>query len=56
MYKKEQNISTNKKLLQIGTLAGNLMLKHTYNQFPSDIFVILETAGAKLTIGKNNVP
>jgi xanthine dehydrogenase/oxidase len=36
-----------------GTLAGNLMIKHDHNDFPSDIFLILETAGALLTVGTN---
>ncbi|XP_063993360.1 uncharacterized protein LOC135171019 [Diachasmimorpha longicaudata] len=34
----------------IGTLAGNLMIKHQHNEFPSDLFLILETAGAKIHI------
>ncbi|KAF2897493.1 hypothetical protein ILUMI_08680, partial [Ignelater luminosus] len=34
----------------IGTLAGNLTIKHKHNEFPSDIFLILETVGAKVTI------
>ncbi|KAF2885005.1 hypothetical protein ILUMI_21179 [Ignelater luminosus] len=33
-----------------GTLAGNIFTKHEYQQFPSDIFLILETVGATLTI------
>ncbi|CAH0562395.1 unnamed protein product [Brassicogethes aeneus] len=33
-----------------GTIAGNLMLKHQHKDFPSDIFLILETLGAQLTI------
>ena len=32
----------------MGTLAGNLMLKHAHNDFPSDIFVILEAVGASI--------
>lgn len=38
--------------MQIGTLAGNLMMKYRFNDFPSDIFVVLEAAGATLSIGK----
>ncbi|KAF2895406.1 hypothetical protein ILUMI_10770 [Ignelater luminosus] len=34
----------------IGTLAGNLTIKHKRNEFPSDIFLILETVGARVTI------
>lgn len=34
-----------------GTLAGNLSIKHEHNEFPSDIFLLLETIGATLTIG-----
>jgi hypothetical protein len=29
------------------------MIKHDHNDFPSDIFLILETAGALLTVGTN---
>jgi hypothetical protein len=32
----------------MGTLAGNLMLKHAHNDFPSDVFVILEAVGASI--------
>ncbi|KAJ3639859.1 hypothetical protein Zmor_003192 [Zophobas morio] len=33
-----------------GTIAGNLIMKHDNHDFPSDIYLILETVGAKLTI------
>jgi xanthine dehydrogenase/oxidase len=32
----------------MGTLAGNLMLKHAHNDFPSDVFVLLEAVGASI--------
>lgn len=35
----------------VGTIAGNLMIKHQHNEFPSDMFLMLETIGAKLVIG-----
>ncbi|XP_025074447.1 xanthine dehydrogenase-like [Pogonomyrmex barbatus] len=34
----------------IGTIAGNLMIKHEHNEFPSDIFLILETVGTQIYI------
>ncbi|XP_043496073.1 indole-3-acetaldehyde oxidase-like [Polistes fuscatus] len=34
----------------IGTIAGNLMIKHAYHEFPSDLFLILQTAGARIHI------
>ncbi|XP_047097129.1 indole-3-acetaldehyde oxidase-like [Schistocerca piceifrons] len=33
-----------------GTLAGNLSIKHAHPEFPSDVFLCLETAGALITI------
>ena len=34
----------------IGTIGGNLMLKHAHPDFPSDLFLLVETIGAKLII------
>ncbi|XP_013161894.1 PREDICTED: xanthine dehydrogenase-like [Papilio xuthus] len=34
----------------IGTIAGNLMIKHKHHEFPSDLFLLFETVGAQLTI------
>ncbi|XP_021947093.1 xanthine dehydrogenase/oxidase [Folsomia candida] len=34
-----------------GTLSGNLMMKHAHREFPSDVFMLLESVGAKLLIG-----
>ncbi|XP_058053764.1 xanthine dehydrogenase/oxidase-like [Anopheles bellator] len=33
-----------------GTIAGNLSIKNQHNEFPSDLYLILEAADAKLTI------
>ncbi|GBP32435.1 Indole-3-acetaldehyde oxidase [Eumeta japonica] len=38
----------------IGTIGGNLALKNQHNDFPSDIFIILETVRAAVTIGDFN--
>ena len=35
---------------QAGTIAGNLCIKHAHPEFPSDIFLLLETIGARLKI------
>uniref|UniRef100_A0A1B0GHM4 FAD-binding PCMH-type domain-containing protein n=2 Tax=Lutzomyia longipalpis TaxID=7200 RepID=A0A1B0GHM4_LUTLO len=34
----------------VGTIAGNLSIKHRHNEFVSDIFILLEAIGATLTI------
>ncbi|KAJ8720015.1 hypothetical protein PYW07_012058 [Mythimna separata] len=34
----------------IGTIGGNLALKNQHHSFPSDVFLILETVGATVTI------
>ena len=33
-----------------GTIAGNLMLKHARNDFPSDVFILLESVDAKVVV------
>ncbi|XP_047998098.1 probable aldehyde oxidase 4 [Leguminivora glycinivorella] len=38
----------------LGTIAGNLMIKHQHNEFQSDIFLLFETVGAYLTIVDQN--
>ena len=40
-----------------GTLAGNLMIKHAHQYFPSDCFIMLETLGANINVkeGKEKV-
>lgn len=39
-------------MFQRGTLAGNLLIKHDYHEFPSDVFLLLETVNATITVGK----
>ncbi|KAL6263815.1 hypothetical protein P5V15_003898 [Pogonomyrmex californicus] len=34
----------------IGSIAGNLMIKHAHHEFPSDLFLMLETAGTQIHI------
>lgn len=34
----------------IGTIAGNLMIKHAHREFPSDLFLMLETAGTRMHV------
>ncbi|XP_048382668.1 xanthine dehydrogenase/oxidase-like isoform X2 [Stegostoma tigrinum] len=44
----------NKSVQNIAGWAGNLMLKWYHREFISDVFVIFEAVGAKLTIGNRN--
>ncbi|KAJ8719964.1 hypothetical protein PYW07_012007 [Mythimna separata] len=34
----------------VGSIAGNLMIKHRHNEFQSDLFLLFETVGAQLNI------
>lgn len=40
----------NRGIRNTGTWSGNLCMKNLHREFPSDVFICLETAGAKLTI------
>lgn len=42
---------------QMGTIAGNLMMKHAHRDFPSDIFVVFTGIDARINImaTKDNV-
>lgn len=40
----------NTPVRNVATLAGNLSIKHDHNDFPSDVFLILEAADARLQI------
>ncbi|XP_075976602.1 uncharacterized protein LOC142976904 isoform X2 [Anticarsia gemmatalis] len=39
----------------IGTIGGNLALKNLHHDFPSDVFLLLETVGATVTVVNNNL-
>ncbi|XP_012545633.1 LOW QUALITY PROTEIN: uncharacterized protein LOC101738607 [Bombyx mori] len=34
----------------IGSVGGNLMIKHMHNEFPSDVFLLFDTVGAQLEL------
>ncbi|XP_052742295.1 uncharacterized protein LOC112057810 [Bicyclus anynana] len=38
----------------IGTIGGNLYLKHLNNEFPSDLFLLFETVGGMITIAEES--
>ncbi|EFA13013.1 xanthine dehydrogenase/oxidase [Tribolium castaneum] len=44
------DLVANVPVRNVGTLAGNLMMKHDIHDFPSDVFLILETIGATFTV------
>ena len=44
----------NTNVRNIGSIAGNLMLKHTHQDFPSDIFLLLEALNADVAIRSTN--
>lgn len=47
----------NRHIRSVGTWAGNLMLKYSHKEFPSDLFITLETVNAAiLAIGPFNQP
>ncbi|XP_053687412.1 aldehyde oxidase 1-like [Sabethes cyaneus] len=46
----------NRSVRNFGTIAGNLMIKHQHPEFPSDIFLLLETAGATILIETDSLP
>lgn len=44
------SLVANVPVRNIGSLAGNLSIKHQHNEFPSDVFLMLETVGAVFEI------
>ena len=44
----------NTNVRNIGSIAGNLMLKYAHPDFPSDIFALLESSGAIIGVRSTN--
>ncbi len=38
-------------IFQVATWSGNLMLIHAHKHFPSDIYLMFDAAGAKVSLG-----
>lgn len=51
---KHMDLIANIPVRNNGTLAGNLMIKNANKEFPSDLFLILETLSAKIVIKSKN--
>ncbi|KAL9699938.1 hypothetical protein quinque_003379 [Culex quinquefasciatus] len=49
-FVKHLGLVANTAVRNAGTIAGNLMIKHQHPEFPSDVFLLLETVGATLSI------
>lgn len=49
---KHIDLIANVPVRNAGTLAGNLSIKYAHNEFPSDLFLILESIGAKLIVSE----
>ncbi|KAJ9576510.1 hypothetical protein L9F63_025593, partial [Diploptera punctata] len=46
------DLIANVPVRNIGTIAGNLCMKNNHNEFPSDMFLMLETVGATINIAE----
>ncbi|XP_058459564.1 uncharacterized protein LOC131435563 [Malaya genurostris] len=49
---KHIDLIANVPVRNTGTIAGNLCIKQQHKEFPSDLYLLLEAAGAKLTIAE----
>ncbi|XP_067007430.2 uncharacterized protein [Anabrus simplex] len=50
---KHIDLIANVPVRNTGTIAGNLSIKYEHREFPSDLFLIFETVGAKLEIASS---
>ncbi|XP_058123363.1 uncharacterized protein LOC131294469 [Anopheles ziemanni] len=50
---KHLNLVANPAVRNAGTIAGNLTIKNQHPEFPSDVYILLEAVGAKLTIAES---
>ncbi|XP_058830906.1 uncharacterized protein LOC131689673 [Topomyia yanbarensis] len=50
---KHIDLIANVPVRNTGTIAGNLSIKQQHKEFPSDLYLILEATGAKLTIAES---
>lgn len=51
---KHIDLIANVPVRNAGTIAGNLSIKRAHPEFPSDMFLILETVGAMLTVRRSD--
>ena len=49
-------VVANTPVRNMGSWAGNLMIKHAHREFPSDVFLLLTAARARLLVGESPVP
>ena len=45
-------VVANSPVRNMGSWAGNLMIKHGHREFPSDVFLLLTAARARLVVGE----
>ncbi|XP_052896949.1 xanthine dehydrogenase/oxidase-like [Anopheles moucheti] len=46
-------LAANPAVRNVGTIAGNLSIKNQHPEFPSDLYILLEAIGAKLTVAES---
>ncbi|XP_053662777.1 xanthine dehydrogenase/oxidase-like [Anopheles marshallii] len=46
-------LAANPAVRNVGSIAGNLSIKNQHPEFPSDLYILLEAIGAKLTVAES---